>query len=35
MKIDVPVGPKLSLDLFTGNQLAGALEQQTFGAREK
>ena len=29
MKVDVPVGPEPALDLFTRNQLAGPLEQQT------
>ncbi|OLC82841.1 MAG: hypothetical protein AUH72_05805 [Acidobacteria bacterium 13_1_40CM_4_65_8] len=29
MKVDVPVGPQPALDLFTSNQLAGSLEQQT------
>ena len=29
MKVDVPVGPQPALDLFTSNQLAGTLEQQT------
>src|SRR5438874_3835008 len=29
MEVDVPVRPQPALDLFTGNQLAGALEQQT------
>jgi hypothetical protein len=29
IKVDVPVGPQPALDLFTSNQLAGPLEQQT------
>src|SRR5262245_13515888 len=29
LKVDVPVGPQPALDLFTRNQLAGPLEQQT------
>jgi len=29
MKIYVPVGPQPALDLFTGNQLARTIEQQT------
>jgi hypothetical protein len=29
IKVYVPIGPQPALDLFTSNQLAGPLEQQT------
>jgi hypothetical protein len=33
IKVDVPIGPESALDLFTSNQLAGPLEQETKASR--